>query len=150
MPSTDRIKKREVVLAIHRHWFWANRVREEYYERQKTNPPKTGDLVALFLRGDEMYKFLRYGLLFSVCEALRAHKISIPNAQEEIDGIYKSLKLFRNAMFYIQSEYFSDKLFKILNDPNSDARIKKAHEEIGNCLIKEISGIVIVSPPPIG
>jgi hypothetical protein len=144
MLRTDLMKKREVVLAIHRHWFWADRIREEYYERQKANPPKIGDLVALFLQGDELYKFLWYGLLFSVCEALRAHKILIPNAQKEIDGIYESLKLFRNAIFHIQPEYFSKKLFKILNDPDSDAKIRKLHYEIGDCLSKEISGVVRV------
>ena len=119
------------MFSIHRHWFWANRIREEYYERLKADPPNDGDLLAFFLQGHGMYLCLWYGLLFTVCEAIRAHRFVVPQVEQEIKDIYKSLKLFRNSIFHIQPDYFSEKMFNVLNDKICEAKISKVHGEIG-------------------
>ena len=140
MPSSGHKKKPVVLFAIHRHWIWADRMRAEYFERMKANPPGNSNIVEWFLTGDGMYLCLWFGLEFAVCEALHDRKFSIPSAQKEINGIYKSLKLFRNTVFHIQGEYFSPKMFKLLNDPTHQTQIDKAHKEIGQWLLNEISG----------
>src|SRR6266446_2567992 len=133
------VKKKELLFSIHRHWIWADRLRQEYYERLKANPPtKDLDLVEWFLNADGMYMCLWYGLLFTVCEGLREGGFTVPNAQPEINAIYDSLRLFRNAIFHVQSEYWSLKLLQITRDPNSAAKIKKAHQTIGGWLLGEI------------
>jgi hypothetical protein len=139
MPSNGHKKNQMVLFAIHRHWIWADRMRAEYFERIKANPPTNTNIVEWFLTGDGMYLCLWFGLEFAVCEALHGRKISVSSAQKEIDGIYKSLNLFRNTVFHIQPEYLSPKMFKLLNDPTHRARIDKVHKEIGEWLLNEIS-----------
>jgi hypothetical protein len=128
----------EILLTIHRHWIWADRIREEYFERLKANPPNNEDLVEFFSTGDGMYLCLWFGLEFVVCDALRERKLVIPNAQKEINGIYKSFERFRNAIFHVQPKFFSPKMFELLNDPTHQARIDKAHKEIGQWRSNEI------------
>jgi hypothetical protein len=131
-------KKDEALIAIHRHWFWADRIREEYFERLRANPPSNTDLVEFFVTGNGMYLCLWFGLEFAVCEALRGRKIVIPNVEREIKGVYKALKDFRNTIFHIQPEYFSPKMFKLLNDPAHQTTIDKAHKAIGQWLSTQI------------
>ena len=45
---------------------------------------------------------LWYGILFSVLEALRKIKISVPEIQEDINKMYPVLKRYRNAVFHVQ------------------------------------------------
>lgn len=127
------------MIAIHRHWYWADRIRDEYFERLKANPPNNSNIVEFFSTGDGMYLCLWFGLEFAVYEALRGKKFVIPNAEREITRIFESLKQFRNAIFHIQPEYLSPKMFKLLNDPMHQAIINKAHKEIGQWLSNEIS-----------
>jgi hypothetical protein len=126
MPTKD-----QTLFTIHRHWFWSNRIRVTYYERLKANPPNDGDLLKFFLEGDGMYLCLWYALLFPVCEALRVHKMVVPNAQQNMKDIYQSLKEFRNAMFHVQPVYFSPKMWDVLNNNSTQAKIGKVHDEIG-------------------
>jgi hypothetical protein len=132
MNSSDDLKKKELLFAIHRHWIWANRVREEYGTQLRANPPASGDMLDWFLNSSGMHMCLWYGLLFSVCEGLRENGFSVPAVQAEIDGIYDALRLFRNAIFHVQSEYWSPKLFRIMEDP------QKVHEGLGEWFLTQI------------
>jgi hypothetical protein len=85
-----------------------------------------------------MYLCLWFGLEFAVCEALKEKRIVIPNAQKKITGIYISLRLFRNTIFHIQPEYFSPKMFKLLNDREHQSKIDNAHKEIGQWFANEL------------
>jgi hypothetical protein len=133
MPTKD-----ETLYTIHRHWFWANRIRDTYYQRIKANPPDDDDLLRFFLDGDGMYLCLWYALLFPVCEALRVHKMVVPKAQQDIKDIYQSLKEFRNAMFHVQSVYLSPKTWNVLNNGAAEAKIRNVHKEIGEWLRLEM------------
>jgi hypothetical protein len=136
--ATGMRKKKAELIAIHRHWYWADRIRDEYFEHLRGDPPQNTDLVAFFATGHGMYLCLWFGLEFAVCEALHAKKISIPGAEKEIKKIYSSLKLFRNAVFHIQPEYLSPKFFQLLNDPTHQTTIDTAHKAIGSWLGSEI------------
>ncbi len=140
MPSSGHKKKPDVLFGIHRHWIWADRMRAEYFERVKANPPSNSNIVEWFLTGDGMYLCLWFGLEFAVCEALHERGFSIPGAQKEINRIYRSLKFFRNTVFHVQDKYFSPKMFRLLNDPAHQTQIDKVHKEIGQWLLNEISG----------
>jgi hypothetical protein len=130
--------KDETLYTIHRHWFWANRIRDTYYQRIKANPPDDDDLLRFFLDGDGMYLCLWYALLFPVCEALRVHKMVVPKAQQDIKDIYQSLKEFRNAMFHVQSVYLSPKTWNVLNSRAAEAKIWNVHKEIREWLRLEM------------
>lgn len=124
----DALKQKEIFFAIHRHWTWAVRIRSEYYERLKANPPSSGDLLEWFLTGEAMYLCIWYGLLFAVCEGLRKNGFTVPAVQDEIETVYNSLRLFRNAIFHIQTKYLTSKIFSFLQDPQTDATIRKIYD----------------------
>lgn len=138
MKKPKPLKWQETLIAIHRHWIWAERIQLEYFSRIKNNPEGDDDLLKFFLTGHGMYLCLWFSLEFFVCEALRLHKLVVPNAQEEIKEIYQTLKEFRNTVFHIQPDYFSKKMFKLLNDAKHQTTILRVHKETGRWLSDEI------------
>lgn len=126
------------LITVHRHWFWANRIRDEYFTNVKAEPPNDGDLVAFFVTGQGMYLCLWFGLAFAVFEALRARQFVVPDAQKEIDNLFKRLKEFRNATFHVQRDYLSPKFFNLLNDPTHQSTLDKAHKAVGSWLANEL------------
>jgi hypothetical protein len=54
LKGTKAKERTQVLMSIHRHWIWAERIREEYFERLKADPPNDCDLVAYFLTGHGM------------------------------------------------------------------------------------------------
>jgi hypothetical protein len=49
MMLTKLHKREKALIVIQRHWIWADRIRDEYFERLKANPPTNTDLVEFFL-----------------------------------------------------------------------------------------------------
>ena len=137
MSSVGKNKK-EKMLAIHRHWIWADRIRKEYFELLKANPPAKDDMLDWFLNADGMYMCLWYGLLFLVCEALKRSGFTVAQVQAEIDAIYDSLRLFRNVIFHVNKKYFPKQMFVIMADPTSATKITEAHEGIGKWFLTQI------------
>jgi hypothetical protein len=138
--DSTALKKKELLFSIHRHWIWADRIRLEYYERLKANPPRSDDLLEWFLTGEAMYLCIWYGLLFTVCEGLRKNGFAVPDAQTEIDTIYNSLQLFRNAIFHIQTEYLTSKIFSFLQDASTDATIRKIYDGLDEWFRTQVAG----------
>lgn len=138
--DSGALKKKELLFAIHRHWIWAVRIRSEYYERLKANPPSSGDLLEWFLTGKAMYLCIWYGLLFTVCEGLPKNGFTVSDAQTEI-AVYDSLRLFRNAIFHVQTKYLTSKIFSFLQDPSTDATIRKIYAGLGEWFRIQITGI---------
>lgn len=139
--DSGALKKKELLFAIHRHWIWAVRIRSEYYERLKANPPSSDDLLEWFLTGEAIYLCIWYGLLFTVCEGLRKNGFTVPDAQAEIDTVYDSLRLFRNAIFHVPTKYLTSKIFSFLQDPSTDATIKKIYDGLNEWFGTQIIGI---------
>jgi hypothetical protein len=131
-------QKHEMLGAIHRHWIWANAIRQKFYEFQMERSPATEGALDWFLSSAGMHMCLWYGLLFVVCQALRQGGFEVPNLQPEIDEIYEGLHDFRNAIFHVQPKYWSDKLFKIMKDPESPTKIRNVHKGIGKWLLTQI------------
>lgn len=134
-------ERKEFLFAIHRHWIWTVRIRSEYYQRLKTNPPSSDDLLEWFLIGEGVYLCIWYGLLFTVCEGLRKTGFTVPGTQAEIDAVYDSLRLFRNAIFHVQTKYLTPKMFSFLEDPGTEATIRKIYDGLDEWFQTTIAGI---------
>ncbi|MBN2373594.1 hypothetical protein JXL19_07400 [bacterium] len=99
---------KEKIGILHRHWIWADKIKlllqkeisvadlHEFNEKNFSN---------LIITPYGIYMFIWYGLLFVVLEGLKQEKIIIPDIDNEIEEIYESLRLFRNAVFHIQNQY---------------------------------------------
>jgi len=125
-------------MSIHRHWIWADRIRDEYFERLKADPPMDSDLVGYFLTGHGMYLCIWFGLEFAVWDEIQSRGFPVPNAAKEMQEISKSLKDFRHTIFHIQPEYFSSMTWKLLNKPDHQFKISNAHKEIGEWLSAQL------------
>lgn len=131
--------QKQRLAAIHRHWIWANSLKQKFEAILVKAGVRPSDEASIWFASDiGMFFCLWYGVLFVVCEALKKEKVKIPGVQADIDGIYESLRLFRNAVFHIQNEYWPDKLFKIMEDKGSAVRVRRAHDGIGNWLLAEM------------
>ena len=85
-----------------------------------------------------MFMCLWYGILFSVLEALKEIKISVPEIQEDINKMYPVLKTYRNAVFHVQKKYWSNKWRNLLLDDSSADKIHLIHKQVGIFLIKNL------------
>jgi hypothetical protein len=124
-------------MSIHRHWLWADKIQRTFYDVLPQNL-RAEDTNEMFITDWGMCMCLWYGLLFAVCEALRAGRFTVSAVQSDIDSIYGNLKLFQNAVFHVQSKYWSPKLFSIMQDKNSAQKIKQVHDGIGSWLLTQI------------
>jgi hypothetical protein len=127
----------QVLMSIHRHWIWAERIREEYFEVLNADPPTDSDWVAFFLTGHGMYLSIWFGLEFAVWEDLQSRGFVVPGADKEMRELSKSLKDFRHAIFHIQPDLLSEK-WELLNKPGHQTKINKAHKEIGEWLSAQL------------
>jgi hypothetical protein len=133
-------KRKEMILAVHRHWIWANRIRETLRDHLLNgDTPKTDEeLIDWIVGGSGMYMCLWYGLLFVVCDALRGNRITVPSVQSLINELYAPLGDFRNAMFHVQKKYWTTKMQSIMKDPESPTKIRVIHDGIGEWLLNEL------------
>ncbi len=129
--------KKTLLMSIHRHWLWADKMQRTFYACLPPNLAEEG-AKEIFISDWGMCMCLWYGLLFAVCEGLRAGRFTVPTVQADIDGIYGDLKLFRNAVFHVQPRYWSAKLFKIMQDQSSARKIKDIHDAIGSWLLTQL------------
>jgi len=131
--SKDRL------MTIHRHWIWANYIRIQFYREFGENTLELArDPVSYAISSVGTHMCLWYGLLFTVCEAIREDHVVVQDAEPFFSEIYEDLRRFRNAIFHVQTEYWSPKLFEIMERKDSPTKIKKVHEEIGKWLLAEL------------
>ncbi len=128
--------KTEVLLSIHRHWIWANWIKEKFGVALGRTPHNEIDTLILEPAGT--YMCLWYGLLFAVCEGLRKQGVSISSVQAEIDSVYDSLRLFRNAVFHVQPKYWSRKLLDFMVVEGNATKVHCIHNRIGEWLLEEV------------
>lgn len=126
------------LLSIHRHWIWANWIKKQFEGSMQSFSVSKDTIQEWYINPPGTYMCIWYGLLFSICEGLRAHSVHIPEVQSDIDEIYSALKRFRNAVFHIQPKYWSPKLFEIMEKKGSAIQIRKVHDGIGNWLLKQM------------
>jgi hypothetical protein len=86
-----------------------------------------------------MLMCLWYGVLFSVLEALREIKVNVPEVQKDIDKMYPTLKKYRNAVFHVQKEYWSNKWRNLILDETSAKKINLIHKQVGIFLLENLT-----------
>lgn len=134
---------RDQLWALHRHWMWCNVIKKNFeIEVKKMMDGKLSkDSAKLIPDRYGAYMSIWYGMLFGVLEALKEEGITIPSIENDINSIYDSLRLYRNAVFHPQKQYWSNKLIKIMEDKDSVNKIWKIHDELGGYFLREIGKI---------
>ncbi len=130
---------REEFAALHRHWMWAN-VIKKHFESAIAEAKRGGSISPEELFPDPYgaYMSIWYGMLYGVLEVLKEKDVSIPKIQGDIDSIFDSLRLYRNAVFHPQPKYWSQKLFEIMKDQNSAKKIWNVHAGLGEFFLEEL------------
>jgi hypothetical protein len=132
--------KDALLLSIHRHWVWSDRMKVlfEWYLAAE-GPVKSFKVVDLFLSSLGTCMCLWYSLLYVTCEGLEKGKVDI---SREIDmgytEVHHKLKLFRNAVSHVQNHLESDKLMDILQCDEIVPAIRRLHQKVGEYLVREI------------
>lgn len=124
---------------LHRRWIWANIIKKQF-EGVIPSSVKGGAVVdphRLFVDHYGCFMSIWYGMLFVVLEGLRDLGIAIQPVQVHIDEQYESLRLFRNATFHPQRKYWSPKIFKIMEDPDSARKTWMIHSGLGKFFLEE-------------
>lgn len=111
----------EELATLHRHYMWCNIIKGDFDKEGKKfiNSKTKVDMDEVMPDYYGAYMSIWYGMLFGVLEVFKNKKISIPAIENDINDIYDSLRLYRNAVFHPQPKYWSDKLLKIMEDPQS-------------------------------
>jgi len=126
----------EELLVLHRHWMWANIMRENFdAELRKNQGDPKGDTRIADYQG--AYMCLWYGMLYGVLEVVEREKVIIPGLGDK-DSIVGPLRQFRNAVFHPQKKYWSKKLFEIMKDKDSAIKIRKVHSALGRYFLEEM------------
>lgn len=73
---------------------------------------------------------LWYGLLFATCDGVEAGKVSMESIAPEYGQVKDTLRRFRNAMFHVQPDYWSEKLMAVLRDESMADTIRQIHVQV--------------------
>ena len=139
-PVTDeKTMDIQLLVSLHRHWVWADRMKElfEFYlEKEWPIPdedlkPDSPHLISSLFT----CMCLWYGLLYATCDGIEAHaKVKVASIAPDYDKASAKLRRFRNAMFHVQPEYWSDKLMDVIGDGNLPDTIRAIHKQVGDWL----------------
>jgi hypothetical protein len=123
--------------SIYRQWIWADHLRNYFSaELPEKKLSLSGDFT---IEPYWMLMCLWYGVLFSVLEALREIKVNVPEVQKDIDKMYLTLKKYRNAVFHVQKEYWSNKWRNLILDETSAKKINLIHKQVGIFLLENLT-----------
>jgi hypothetical protein len=133
----------EILVSLHRHWVWADRMKElfEYYLKEEGLPPEES------LKPDQPYMlssmfscmFLWYGLLYVTCDGIeKVGKTKMVDVSPAFNEVRKALYQFRNAMFHIQPQYWSPKLIDVFKDEKIVEGIRATHASVGTWLEEQL------------
>ena len=135
----------KILLSIHRHWTWADRMKElfEYYA-SKEGPLTNFTTMKLFLSSLGTCMCMWYSLLYATCEGLQ--KSGKVNIDDEIDPNYgkvcDELRKFRNATFHVQTQLDDEKFMAVLKNPDIVPIIRTLHERVGAYLARQIQKLL--------
>ena len=100
----------------------------------------TGKNYTVIMAGEYgAYMSIWYGILFSVLEGLKEEGVIIDGIEKDIEYVYEPLRLYRNAVFHPQKEYWSHKFFKIMQKQDSVDKIWKIHKRLGEYFLEELN-----------
>jgi hypothetical protein len=119
---------RHEIESVYAAWMRADLMFYHWDNSSKSKSPAKADF---FATDPGAYILLGYALLFAVLEFLK-ERCCIPSTIDtEVKKVFGPLKRFRNAIFHVQDEYFSDKLKDIMRQRDSTKSIKHIHHEVG-------------------
>lgn len=135
-------KKLIRLLTLHRYWIWSNAMRIKFYESLENITPTTS-AVELYVNETGMYMSYWYSSLYVVIEEYRQTDLTNKDVDALISDQTKieNLRLFRNATFHFQEDYFSEKFAKFISDKNSASWCVQLTEKIGEFIKSELSKI---------
>lgn len=138
-PEDSDLLTSEEFMALHRHWMWANIIKK-HFEGAIADASKSGKANPedLFPEAYGAYMSIWYGMLYGVLVVPSEKNICLPNIQADIDSIRDSLRLYRNAVFHPQPQYWSAKLIEVMKDPESTRRIWAVHTGLGGFFLEEL------------
>ncbi len=131
---------KEELMTLHRHYMWTLVIKKHFETEVKKVSPNKSEISPenLFIRPYGAYMSIWYGMLFAILEVLRKNNVSIPKIQSDIDSVYGSLKMYRNAVFHPQKKYWSPKLIEIMKDKDSVRKIWNINSGLGEYFLNEL------------
>jgi hypothetical protein len=136
------------VMALHRYWISANRLREKFEEalvcpawnqRFKEASEQGPVAAALCVFSDDPGIFMNqwYGALFVVVEGWRELKLK----DKEIDGLLKDkkvelLKRYRNGVYHFQAKYFNERLSNFAAEKDSVPWVRQLNSAFGRYFLE--------------
>lgn len=139
MPSPS-----ERIAALHLYFIWANRMRIHFdahltsESRPAVDP--TQDINAL------LYMSLWYAEIYVVIEGWRELRLHDDEVDRLLNGndhddLVDTLRLFRNAAFHYQPDYWTPKMLKFVEfGGDSAAWIRDLTTALGNALLRKLEG----------
>jgi hypothetical protein len=91
---------REQFFSLHRHWMWCNVIKKHFEDEVEKLIEGKLESKAEKLMPDKYgaYMSIWYGMLFGVLEVLKEGGVVITEVEGDINDIYESLRLYRNAI----------------------------------------------------
>lgn len=137
-PSGGGLNQVEL-MSLHRHWIWASIIKKRFEQTgAELKSPGPVDPTRFLVGPFGAYMSIWYGMLFGVLEVLKKRGIAIPEIQADMESIFDGLRLYRNAVFHPQEEYFSPKLVAIMKDKDAVKKIYRVHSGIGDWFLAEL------------
>jgi hypothetical protein len=125
------------LLLLHRHFIWANLQRIAFdAELARGAPPEPRNLAT----AANAAMFLWYGLLWVVIEGCYARRIPFRGRMlADIRSLRNALQRGRDAVFHVSPDrYYDERLFEIMNDPESAAKIRRISTGFGRLFLEEL------------
>lgn len=155
----DRKNKDHKLFVLQRYFFWAEAFRLDYYKQIQNykhllESDDKGDLgVAEFLVSPAGRNLLFWcSTLRVVYEGYKEVKLSNQYVEDVNDEIkMQKLKEFRNATFHYQKDYFTNKYFDLMSEPDMESWIESLHAAFSRYLTEwqqELSSNYSDAPSP--
>ena len=134
------------LIALHRYWIWANRMREYYdnalmdlarIEEGKKDPLKWS--LTFFADDPGIFMSYWYAGLFVVIEGWEELELHDPDIDKLIASPYKDLlRRFRNGAFHYQKEYFDERFREFQTEQGSVAWVRELNLTLGRYFLREL------------
>jgi len=133
----------EDLALIHRHWMWANQMREALDQAILQSPELEPSEAMLATRGFG-FMFVWYAMLWAVIEACldpnEGRNIDLRGPfRADIDEVTHTLRRFRNAILHIPraGQYIDARLNALVRQPESAVLLRRIHGGFGRLFLEE-------------
>ena len=131
----------EPIVALHRYYIWANRMREHFdraFQGARGNPRDS----AFFADDIGLFMSYWYGALYVVVEGYRELHLS----NSTIDALLESsnvalLKRYRNGAFHFQVNYFDPRFLDFVQAKDAVPWVRELNSQLGRFLLQEIRNV---------